>query len=261
MRLAEPQRSDGAEQSSQPDRTTGIPKAKTPRARAASYVKPDRTLNLGARAMKPWCSLTSSVWRLKPRERERGGCQNEKQEWCWLRHSTSPSLQFQRCLTNFESKEEKAQAPARVSQELTELRGTWFANSSRQLEIKWRKVIGSDWNVAGETLCATQRRSTLRARRVYEACTGLRIFLGAKVLCALFWNLHSLPFLPLSPLECKLCIKQSMHSTFDPMNNITAVYTTEELGEVFKVGAIGGAEWCFSLFNAVPIPNLPQFKV
>ena len=32
---------------------------------------------------------------------------------------------------------------------------------------------------------------------------GLTVFLESKVLCALFWNLHSLPVLPLSPLECK----------------------------------------------------------
>ena len=36
-----------------------------------------------------------------------------------------------------------------------------------------------------------------------SAQDSLKVFLGSKVLRALFRNLHSLPFLPLSPLECK----------------------------------------------------------
>ena len=37
----------------------------------------------------------------------------------------------------------------------------------------------------------------------------VKVFLGSKVLCALFWNLHSLHFLPLTPLECKFQNKTS----------------------------------------------------
>ena len=33
--------------------------------------------------------------------------------------------------------------------------------------------------------------------------TGLKVFLVSKVVWALLWNLRSLPFLPLSPMECK----------------------------------------------------------
>ena len=36
-----------------------------------------------------------------------------------------------------------------------------------------------------------------------ESNTGLNLFLGPKLLCALFLNLHSLHFLPLSPLQWK----------------------------------------------------------
>ena len=42
---------------------------------------------------------------------------------------------------------------------------------------------------------------------------GLMVFLGSKVVCAFFWNLQSLPHLPLSPLESKF-----QHGTFDPIN-------------------------------------------
>ena len=42
--------------------------------------------------------------------------------------------------------------------------------------------------------------------------TGLKVVLGSKVLHALFWNLHSLPFLPVSPLECKFQNKTGTES-------------------------------------------------
>ena len=37
-----------------------------------------------------------------------------------------------------------------------------------------------------------------------KTTTGAELFLGSKVLCALFRNLHSLPFLPLFPVKGKL---------------------------------------------------------
>ena len=39
---------------------------------------------------------------------------------------------------------------------------------------------------------------------------GVEFILGSKVLCALFRNLHTLPFLPLSPLEGKFQSKTRM---------------------------------------------------
>ena len=36
-----------------------------------------------------------------------------------------------------------------------------------------------------------------------KAYTGVQVFMMSKVLCALLWYLHSLPFLPLSTLWCK----------------------------------------------------------
>ena len=52
--------------------------------------------------------------------------------------------------------------------------------------------------------------------------TGVKLFLGSKVLCALFWKSISLPFPPL-PSGVQISI-QDTHGTFDPINILSPVY-------------------------------------
>ena len=80
--------------------------------------------------------------------------------------------------------------------------------------------------------------------------TGVKLFHMSKALCAMFWKLHSILFLPISPLECNF--QNDMHWTFDIRNNLTPILRyTWPLSSVERLADMawrwwGGSKRCHS---------------